>query len=88
MVLYRTLEEPSFYRVYKLGIVTIAEPFLVLYGTLFKKVPYRTIYNTFSINLKNILSMKWFNKELMVLNRTIPFTKEPFEEPFFNCENG
>ena len=37
--------------------------FLVLYRTNFKKVLYRTTYNTFSINVKNHLSMLKFTKE-------------------------
>ena len=40
------------------------------------------IYNTFSINLKNHLSMNWFYIEVMVLNPT-PFTKEPLKSRLF-----
>ena len=39
-------------------LIPIVEPFLVLYRTLFKKVIYRTIYSTFSINLKNPFMMQ------------------------------
>ena len=60
MILYRTVmtrvlysTKKGFFYFYKLDIVTIEEPFLVLYRTIFKKVLYRTIYNTISISLKN-----------------------------------
>ena len=47
------LHQKGFFYCHKLDIITIAEPFLVLYRTLFKKILYRTLYNTFSVNLKN-----------------------------------
>ena len=48
------------------------------------------MYNTFSISLKNPfhyavnhLSIQWFYIELMVLNRTIPITKESLKNHLF-----
>ena len=38
-------------------VIIIAEPFLVVYITLFEKL-YGTMYNTFSINLKNAFMMQ------------------------------
>ena len=66
---------------YKLDIVTIAEPFLVLN---------KTKHNTFSINQKNHfnhaenhLIIKMVLWVFMVLYRTIFFTKEPLKKQLF-----
>ena len=44
--------------IFMLNIITIAEDFLAVFIIIFQKVLYRTMYTTFSSNLKNNIIMQ------------------------------
>ena len=73
---------------YNVKLVMVEELFSVLYRTIFKRVLYRTKYNTFSIDLKpfyhtkNPLSMQIVLWVFMVLYRTTDFIKEAWKNVF------